>query len=82
MKRNLKIYIALITASLLVSVVYASSFMNPSTEYTGQGEPVGTNFHEGDTYIDTASVNVWIFNGTSWVTLARFMQPLKRNRWN
>jgi Collagen triple helix repeat (20 copies) len=75
MRKNLKIILALTTASLLISVVYATSFMNPTTQYTGEGEPVGTNFREGDTYIDTVSLNMWIFNGTSWVTFARLMQP-------
>ncbi len=75
MRRNFKIILALTTASFLVSFAYATSLMNPTTQYTGEGEPFGTNFREGDTYIDTASLNVWIFNGTCWTTMARYMQP-------
>lgn len=77
MNRKLKIAVALATAILLVSVVYAASAMNPTTQYVGQGDPTGTSYRDGDTYIDTISLNMWIFNGTSdtWTTLARFMQP-------
>ena len=77
MKRNLKIVLAIAAATLLASVVYASSDMNPTTQYVGEGDPNGTIYRDGDTYIDTISLNMWIFNGTSgtWTTLARFSQP-------
>lgn len=78
MKRTLKIILAIATVTLLSSVVYAASNMNPTTQFVGEGDPTGIIYRDGDTYIDTVSLNMWIFNGTSstWTTLARFSQPL------
>lgn len=79
MKRILKIVLALATTILLVSVAYAISGMHPTIQYVGQGDPSGDgSYHDGDTYIDTLSLNLWIFNGTSntWTTFARFLSPV------
>ena len=77
MKKGLKIILTLVTIALLASVAYATTNMHPTIQYVGEGEPSGTSYHDGDTYIDTSSLNMWIFNGSSnsWTTFARFMQP-------
>jgi hypothetical protein len=58
--------------TLVVSLVTASSIMNPRVTYSGYGDPDNETGREGDLYVEIDTNVLWVFKEDAWEMLAIF----------